>query len=233
MAESPRISYLKVNGAARAATGEVGKAGTKENSRPDVLLFQQGLQKVVGLDYSSGPGIFGPATKAATTKFQRSQGWSGAAADGIPGPETCRLLADESGLFKVVDLGAAPGGRVPSPCPGHKVTHPFGVRNARYAAGYHTGDDYAAPTGAKLVAVRPGTVEFFNGGAYGKVARLRADNGRDYWCCHMERNGKAGRVKAGDVIGYVGTTGNVTGPHLHFEDRPRNAGYGHVRKPQW
>lgn len=131
----------------------------------------------------------------------------------------------------------AAAARVASPVPGYKVTYPYGIKNPRYAAGYHTGDDYAAPTGAKVVAVLGGTIVWSNnnGGAYGRWIGLRATNGRDYVYCHLSvRSVSTGtKVVAGQKIGEVGATGNVTGPHLHFEDRPKGGGYGQVRKPTW
>jgi murein DD-endopeptidase MepM/ murein hydrolase activator NlpD len=127
--------------------------------------------------------------------------------------------------------------KVASPVPGYKVTYPYGVKNPRYAAGYHTGDDYAAPKGAKVVAVLDGTIAWSNdnGGSYGKWIGLRTSTGRDYIYCHLSvRSVKTGtKVKAGQKLGEVGATGNVTGPHLHFEDRPKGGGYGNDRKPKW
>lgn len=130
------------------------------------------------------------------------------------------------------------GGRAASPVPGKRVTYAYGVRNKRYAAGYHTGQDYATPTGSKAVAVRSGVVRWSNdgGGAYGKWIGLDADNGRTYVYCHLsKRLVTAGtRVKAGQLIARTGATGNVTGPHLHFEDHPKGPfRYGQVRKPAW
>jgi len=131
----------------------------------------------------------------------------------------------------------AAAARVKSPVPGYTVTYPFGVKDPRYAAGYHTGDDYASPTGTKVVAVLDGTIAWSNnnGGAYGRWIGLRASNGRDYVYCHLSvRSVSTGtKVTAGQKLGEVGATGNVTGPHLHFEDRPKGGGYGQVRKPKW
>lgn len=128
--------------------------------------------------------------------------------------------------------------RVASPVPGRKVTYAYGVKNKRYAAGYHTGQDYAAPVGTAVVAVRSGKIRWSNnqGGAYGRWIGLDADNGRTYVYCHLSsrRYGAGRKVKAGERIGRVGATGNVTGPHLHFEDHPKGPfRYGQVRKPKW
>jgi len=132
---------------------------------------------------------------------------------------------------------AAAAAHVASPVPGYGISYPYGVKNPRYAAGYHTGDDYASPTGTKVVAVLDGTIAWSNneGGAYGRWIGLRASNGRDYVYCHLSvRSVSTGtKVVAGQKLGEVGATGNVTGPHLHFEDRPKGGGYGQVRKPSW
>ncbi len=131
-----------------------------------------------------------------------------------------------------------PGTRVPSPVPGKVVTYPFGVKNSVYAAGYHTGEDYATPTGSNAVAVRSGTIRWSNdnGGAYGKWMGLDADNGRTYVYCHLSSRLVASgtKVVAGQVIAKTGANGNVTGPHLHFEDHPKGPFvYAQVRKPAW
>lgn len=133
---------------------------------------------------------------------------------------------------------ADPAARVASPVPGKSVTYAYGVRNPRYAAGYHTGEDYATPTGSNAVAVRSGTIRWSNdaGGAYGKWIGLDADNGRTYVYCHLSSRLVASgtKVTAGQVIAKTGATGNVTGPHLHFEDHPLGPfRYGQVRKPAW
>lgn len=145
----------------------------------------------------------------------------------------CRVNPGRDDSCKV-----APRTRIAAPVPGKFVTYPFGVRSSRYAAGYHTGDDYAAPVGARAVAVRSGTVRWSNnnGGAYGRWIGLDADNGRTYVYCHLSaRMVSAGtKVVAGQLLGKVGATGNVTGPHLHFEDHPRGPFvYARVRKPSW
>lgn len=146
----------------------------------------------------------------------------------------------DAGIDGGEDAGqsTSPPAKIASPVPGRKVTYPYGVKNSRYAAGYHTGEDYAAPTGTNVVAVRSGTIRWSNdnGGAYGKWMGLDADNGRTYVYCHLSARGlKAGaKVTAGQVIGKVGATGNVTGPHLHFEDHPLGPfKYAKGRKPAW
>ena len=138
-----------------------------------------------------------------------------------------------------VDAGAPKGpDRAPSPVPGKVVTYPYGVKNSGYAAGYHTGEDYATPTGSSAVAVRAGKIVWSNdnGGAYGKWMGLEADNGRTYVYCHLSKRlfSTGATVTATQKIAETGATGNVTGPHLHFEDHPKGPfKYGADRKPQW
>lgn len=86
----------------------------------------------------------------------------------------------------------------------------------------HTGIDLAAPTGTPIYASGDGIVEkagWVSG--YGKKVELRHVNGFETGYGHMSRIAEGmspgERVRQGQIIGYVGSTGNSTGPHLHFE----------------
>ncbi|MFJ8040670.1 peptidoglycan DD-metalloendopeptidase family protein [Kitasatospora sp. NPDC096147] len=112
-----------------------------------------------------------------------------------------------------------------SPAPGAKISNPYGGKNAGYAAGYHTGTDFAVSTGTPLLAVADATVvSAGRGGAYGNEVVLRLPDGKFAEYAHLSSIGvKAGQtVKAGQQIGKSGSTGNSTGPHLHFEIRSVN-----------
>jgi murein DD-endopeptidase MepM/ murein hydrolase activator NlpD len=87
----------------------------------------------------------------------------------------------------------------------------------------HTGLDFATATGTPIVAVASGTVTSAGyDGAYGNKVELRLDDGTVTWYCHMtEFSVSVGEhVLAGQQLGTVGSTGNTTGPHLHFEVHP-------------
>ncbi|TVR25623.1 MAG: hypothetical protein EA389_08250 [Ilumatobacter sp.] len=86
----------------------------------------------------------------------------------------------------------------------------------------HQGVDMLAPTGTPLVAVVSGSTEHRANRLGGLTVSLVGDNGVRYYYAHLSAyEGPAGRVDQGQVIGYVGETGNATGvPHLHFEIRP-------------
>jgi murein DD-endopeptidase MepM/ murein hydrolase activator NlpD len=100
----------------------------------------------------------------------------------------------------------------------------FGVRR-HPVLGYtkmHTGVDWAAPPGTPIYAAGNGTIEKAGWeGGYGKYIRIRHTNGYETAYGHMlafARNMQPGtRVRQGQVIGFIGSTGLSTGPHCHFE----------------
>ncbi|RUW85059.1 M23 family metallopeptidase [Mesorhizobium sp. M1E.F.Ca.ET.063.01.1.1] len=86
----------------------------------------------------------------------------------------------------------------------------------------HKGVDWAAPVGTPIMAAFDGEISFQgDGGGYGNLVKITHANGRETRYAHMQKfaiaSGVGTKVKAGDVIGYIGTTGLSTGPHLHFE----------------
>ncbi|UVC14328.1 M23 family metallopeptidase [Mesorhizobium onobrychidis] len=86
----------------------------------------------------------------------------------------------------------------------------------------HKGVDWAAPLGTPIAAAFDGEVVFQgDGGGYGNLVKISHGNGRETRYAHMQKfavkGGVGAKVKAGDIIGYIGTTGLSTGPHLHFE----------------
>ncbi|PTE10896.1 M23 family metallopeptidase [Mesorhizobium helmanticense] len=86
----------------------------------------------------------------------------------------------------------------------------------------HKGVDWAAPLGTPIAAAFDGEIVFQGDGkGYGNLVKISHGNGSETRYAHMQRfaikNGVGTKVKAGDIIGYIGTTGLSTGPHLHFE----------------
>lgn len=116
------------------------------------------------------------------------------------------------------------GALLRTPVDGARMTSGFGMRR-HPILGYskmHKGVDFGAPTGTPIFAAGDGTVEkasWFN--AYGNYVRIRHSGSLKTAYAHLSRYAKGikpgVRVKQGQVIGYVGSTGRSTGPHLHYE----------------
>lgn len=111
-----------------------------------------------------------------------------------------------------------------TPINGARLSSSFG-RRKHPILGYtkmHRGVDFAAPHGTPIYAAGDGTIEKrHRWGGFGNYVRIRHGDGFSTAYAHMKsfaRGQKVGsRVRQGDVIGYVGTTGRSTGPHLHYE----------------
>ena len=89
-------------------------------------------------------------------------------------------------------------------------------------ASAHTGQDFAAPEGTPIHAVGDGKIIFAAyDGSYGNKIVIQHPDGTVTWYAHMSSFIRtSGTVQAGDIIGRIGSTGHVTGPHLHLEVRP-------------
>jgi murein DD-endopeptidase MepM/ murein hydrolase activator NlpD len=111
-----------------------------------------------------------------------------------------------------------------TPINGARLSSSYG-RRKHPILGYrkmHAGVDFAAPRGTPILAAGSGTVERANRyGGYGNYIRIRHTDGYKTAYAHLKsfaRGVKSGAyVKQDQVIGYVGTTGRSTGPHLHYE----------------
>ena len=106
------------------------------------------------------------------------------------------------------------------------ITSQFGYRTDPFTGeiSYHSGTDIAAPYGTPVLAAAGGTVTVANatdpwGGSYGYYVKIQHDGTFDtlYAHCSSICVTPGQRVQQGEVIGYVGSTGNSTGNHLHFE----------------
>ncbi|HZV10822.1 MAG TPA: M23 family metallopeptidase, partial [Novosphingobium sp.] len=108
------------------------------------------------------------------------------------------------------------------PVAGARITSSFGMRY-HPILGYermHSGTDLAAPWGSPVYAVADGYVEYAGWhGGHGNYLRLAHGGGVETGYGHLSRYAVASgmRVRAGQVIGYVGSTGLSTGAHLHYE----------------
>jgi peptidoglycan hydrolase-like protein with peptidoglycan-binding domain len=213
--ERARISVDGVVGPqTRKALGKLGRPGIGSRSLAhgmrgwDVASLQF---RLAGHGFPSGTfdGVFGPHTEVAVRSFQH---WAGLPEDGAAGPGTLRALANPP---PASPLSFSPPLYVP-------YTDGFGPRGARF----HTGVDFPAPSGTPVLAARSGVVTITGWiGGYGNMVAIRHKLGVSTVYAHLSaflvHEGES--VAVGQPIGRVGSTGESSGPHLHFEVRVRGA----------
>jgi peptidoglycan hydrolase-like protein with peptidoglycan-binding domain len=208
----------------RAAFGKRGRPafGSRTMKRGDRGWDVAAMQYILarrGYPPGAIDAVFGPMTDTALRNFQRSYGLVG---DGLAGPRTIAALRHGRASR------GTPGGTTPVSGPVRllrPVPGPIGDRFGapRQGRRTHTGIDFPVASGTRIGAAGVGVVEFagWNSGGYGNLVVVRHRLGYTTWYAHMSRIAvSAGQsVTGGSTLGYVGSTGHATGPHLHFELR--------------
>jgi peptidoglycan hydrolase-like protein with peptidoglycan-binding domain len=191
----------------------------KGNRGWDVAALQFRLLKH-GYPPGGVDGVFGPGTQSAVTSFQSA---NGLAADGVAGPQTVAALrgrSTSSGVPTTVPIG---DGQFYRPVSG-PIGDGFGAPRA--GGRKHAGLDFTVGYGTRVGAAAAGTTIFagWNNGGYGNLVVIQHSTGYTTWYAHLQQitSWVGERVSAGTRIGYVGSTGYSTGPHLHFEIRRWN-----------
>ena len=201
------------------------------------MIFNRALRSAAGLAIAVGAVAAHPAvakdapvtTTAATTQI------SGAINGTVAGPmgqgekEFTQLFAS----WKKLDNSSSSVAGLPrqavsvpsvSPVQGYRLTSGFGNREHPVLGGIrmHEGVDLAVPSGTPIYAPADGLVEMAQRyGSYGNFIKIMHGSEMETRYGHLSAyNVTAGQyVHKGDVIGYVGSTGRATGPHLHYEVR--------------
>jgi Peptidase family M23/Putative peptidoglycan binding domain len=202
----------------RSGRPALGARVMRQGQRGWDVAALQFLLRRRGHTSSAVDGVFGPATREALISFQRAAGLE---VDGLAGSATIAALRRNSGSTLV----SAPQGPVRFYRPVQaRISDSFGA--PRPGGRRHAGIDFAAPSGTPVQAVGVGTVIFagYNSGGYGNLVVIQHRLGYTTWYAHLSRiTSRVGEsVSGGTRIGYVGSTGFSTGPHLHFEARKWN-----------
>jgi peptidoglycan hydrolase-like protein with peptidoglycan-binding domain len=201
----------------RAALGNRGRPNLgnrpmHEGNRGWDVAALQFLLHTRGFEPGGFDGGYGPNTETAVRRYQAAAGLQ---ADGVAGSST---------------LSALQGGQTVSATPGtpvrffRPVPGAIGDRFGWIPPGrWHSGLDFPEPMGTPIHAAGVGVVSFagFNTGGYGNLVVISHRLGFESWYAHQSRiAASVGQsVSGGQTIGYVGSTGFSTGPHLHFEVR--------------
>ena len=161
---------------------------------------------------------FAPFTSIFGNMFGSSSGSNGGSGGGSGGAGSA--ASDMSGTIDsgstadklLANLKAESGGDA-------VVTSPYGEEN--HMGHTHGGIDMAAPEGTPIKSPIAGTViDNSSGGGYGNYVQIKDRNNMDHLFPHMKSQSPlelGAQVSVGDTVGYVGSTGNSTGPHVHYE----------------
>jgi murein DD-endopeptidase MepM/ murein hydrolase activator NlpD len=175
----------------------------------DVAAFQFALAWH-GFPSGRFDGSFGFTTQRALRKFQR---WAGLPSDGRAGPAVFAALRRPLPTCPITFSAPLAG----------QITDRFGPRGNRF----HSGVDYPAAARTPVGAAASGRVTFagWSAGGWGYLVTVAHPAGTRTMYAHLSRVGvRVGQwVEAGQRIGRVGSSGEASGPHLHFEVRLRGA----------
>jgi murein DD-endopeptidase MepM/ murein hydrolase activator NlpD len=180
----------------------------------DPSLIHPGLKLSIGKQAAGAPKSSAPSAPKASAP--RPSAAKPSAAESAPKAET----AAKPAAAKPAAESNASGYTLP--VDGATVGTPYRMSGSMWSSGYHTGVDFVVPTGTSLKAVGAGTVVSAGwGGAYGNQVVIKLNDGHYAQYAHLSQlSVSAGQtVTAGQQVGLSGATGNVTGPHLHFEIR--------------
>jgi peptidoglycan hydrolase-like protein with peptidoglycan-binding domain len=205
----------------RSAFGKRGRPafGSRTMKRGDRGWDVAAMQYILarrGYPPGAIDAVFGPMTDTALRNFQRALGLS---PDGLAGPATIAGLRRGSASTGTTPVANGPV-RLLRP-----VVGPIGDRFGapRRGGRTHTGIDFPVAHGTRVGAAGVGVTEFagWNTGGYGNLVVVRHRLGYTTWYAHLSTitTWVGEQVTGGTRLGYVGSTGHSTGPHLHFELR--------------
>ncbi|WAZ25400.1 LysM peptidoglycan-binding domain-containing M23 family metallopeptidase [Streptomyces cinnabarinus] len=183
----------------------------------DPSLIHPGLKLSIGKKAATTDTAEKPAAKSSTKSSSSSSGATKKTSQSATASQSSASQAQPAAQ-------AAPStvNGFSAPVSGAGVGTSYKVAGSMWSSGYHTGVDFVVPTGTSLKAVGTGTVVSAGwAGAYGNQVVIQLADGHYAQYAHLSSlsvsSGQS--VTAGQQVGLSGSTGNSTGPHLHFEIR--------------
>jgi murein DD-endopeptidase MepM/ murein hydrolase activator NlpD len=170
------------------------------------------------------PSLIHPGLKLAIGKKATTGATKSSASSASSAPKVAQKSSAQSSAKKTTatQTSESTGAGFTLPVSGGTIGTGYHVAGSMWSSGYHTGVDFVVPTGTPVKAVGAGTVVSAGwGGAYGNQVVIQLADGHYAQYAHLSQlSVSAGQsVTEGQQLGLSGATGNVTGPHLHFEIR--------------
>ncbi|WLW50673.1 M23 family metallopeptidase [Streptomyces sp. YU58] len=189
-------------------------ADNREAVGDDPALIHPGLKLTIGKKAASGAARTESSAATPSSSSKKS--------DSSASSAKSKASSSQGSTATTQNAAASSSSGFTVPVAGASVGTPYRMSGSMWSSGYHTGVDFVVPTGTSLKAVGAGTVVSAGwGGAYGNQVVIRLTDGHYAQYAHLSSlSVSAGQtVTEGQQVGLSGATGNVTGPHLHFEIR--------------
>ncbi|MFD9394431.1 peptidoglycan DD-metalloendopeptidase family protein [Streptomyces sp. NPDC060000] len=186
----------------------------------DPSLIHPGLKLSIGK--KAATGSTGSSSGSSSKSSFSSSKASGSRASSSSSSASSSGSSSSKAATQVAESSTGTSSGYVLPVAGATVGTAYHTAGSMWSSGYHTGTDFVVPTGTSLKAVGAGTVVSAGwGGAYGNQVVIKLADGYYAQYAHLSQlSVSAGQtVAAGQLVGLSGATGNVTGPHLHFEIR--------------
>ena len=222
--EQQQEDYLALQAEAEAQVEELTRIEEQrlEDERGYLAYLAQQREEQRRREEEAAAAAAAAAAEAARVAEQAAADAAAQAAimASAPGPDSASEPSGDGGA-QVDGGGGGGGGGIICPMAGSS-SYADGWGNPRSGGRRHQGVDMMASTGTPLVAVVSGSVTFKHNSLGGNSVWLKGSNGDSYYYAHLSAyEGSSRDVGQGEVIGYVGDTGNARGaPHLHFEVHP-------------
>ncbi|QJT05402.1 peptidoglycan DD-metalloendopeptidase family protein [Streptomyces asoensis] len=186
----------------------------------DPSLIHPGLKLSIGK--KAATGSTGSSFGSSSSSSSKSKASGAKSSSPSSSSSSSSGSSSSKAVTQAAESGTGTSGGYTLPVAGATVGTAYHTAGSMWSSGYHTGTDFVVPTGTSLKAVGAGTVVSAGwGGAYGNQVVIKLADGYYAQYAHLSQlSVSAGQtVTAGQQLGLSGATGNVTGPHLHFEIR--------------